>query len=278
MKMFYQMRNYKLFFLISFGIYFLQIFTSPILAQSAAKIENIKFDAEGSKLVITYDIMKSKEGETFEIWVKIKTANGKEIIPNTIYGDVKKGVAGGPNKRVVWDVEADNIDLSEEFSVEVYGRSDSKSPSSVGEPLKEKQVKAKGEGIGVGKALLFSAVLPGLGNRAIKGSGAQWLIGVGGYGCIIGSIVLSRSAYNAYEEYKLADNSNDRDDYFSKAENNNRVSKILIGSAGAIWIADLLWTGLQAGKARKSSKSAVSINYYYDPYLNKPMFRLGFMF
>jgi hypothetical protein len=258
----------NLFFLILNGIY----------SQSAAKIENIKFDAEGSKLVITYDIMKSKEGETFEIWVKIKTAKGKEIIPNTIYGDVKKGVAGGPNKRVVWDVEADNVDLSEEFSVEVYGRSDSKSPSSVGEPLKEKQAKARGEGIGTGKALLLSAVLPGLGNRAVKGGGAQWLIGVAGYGCVIGSIALNRSAYNAYEDYKLADNSADRDDYFSKAENNDKVSKILIGGAAAIWIADLVWTGLQAGKARKGSKSPVSINYYYDPYLNKPMFGLGYRF
>ncbi len=49
--------------------------------------------------------------------------------------------------------------------------------------------KSKVQGISVGKALALSAILPGLGNRAVKGSGAQWLLGVAGYGCIIGSIV-----------------------------------------------------------------------------------------
>ncbi len=272
------MRNFNISTLLVLLLVFFFLTNYIVNAQSAAKIENIKFDAEGAKLVITYDIMKSKEGETFEIWVKIKTAAGREIVPNTVYGDVKKGVSGGTNKRVVWDVEADNVDLSEEFSVEVYGRTDTKTTTATDELSKEKPVKVKSEGVGIGKALILSAVLPGLGNRAVKGSGAQWLIGVGGYGCIIGSIVLNRSAYNAYEDYKLADVPSDRDDYFSKAENNNKISKILIGSAAAIWIADLVWTGLQAGNAKKSSKSPVSLNYYYDPYLNEPMFGLNYRF
>ncbi len=67
------------------------LISNRIQAQSAAKIENIKFDAEGSKLAITYDIAKYKEGETFEIWVKVLTASGKTLIPVTMYGDVNKG-------------------------------------------------------------------------------------------------------------------------------------------------------------------------------------------
>ena len=261
------------------GFFLIPMINNNLSAQSAAKIENIKFDAEGTKLAITYDIMKSKESETFEVWVKIKTVSGKEIIPNTLYGDVKKGVSGGLNKRIVWDVEADNVNLDEEFSVEVFGRSESKSSSADSKSAEnEKPEKVKGQGISVGGALALSAILPGLGNRAVKGSGAPWLLGVAGYGCIAGSIILNRSAYNAYEDYKQANNADDRDDFFSKAENNNKISKILIGGAAAIWIADLVWTGLQAGKARNKSKSAVSLNYYYDPNLNKPMFGLNYRF
>jgi hypothetical protein len=273
------MRKFTIVFLIIAADLITLSISNRIQAQSAAKIENIKFDAEGSKLAITYDIVKYKEGETFEIWVKVLTASGKTLIPVTMYGDVNKGVSGGTGKRIVWDVEADNATLDEEFSVEVYGRVDSKSSTQVANEIeKEKPEKVKGEGISVGKALAMSAILPGLGNRAVKGSGAQWLIGVAGYGCIIGSIVVNNTAYNAYEDYKLADNAEDRDDYFNKAEKNEQISKILIGGAAAIWVADLVWTALQAGKARKNSDPKVSFNYYYDSYLNEPLFGLSYRF
>jgi len=273
------MRKFTIVFLIIAAALITLSISNRIQAQSAAKIENIKFDAEGSKLAITYDIAKFKEGETFEIWVKIVTASGKTLVPVTMYGDVNKGVSGGTGKRIVWDVEADNAALDEEFSVEVYGRVDSKSSTQVAnETEKEKPEKIKGQGISVGGALALSAVLPGLGNRMVKGSGAQWLLGVAGYGCIIGSVVLNRSAYDAYEDYKLADNAEDRDDYFSKAENNDKISKILIYGAAAIWVTDLIWTGIQAGKARKNSNPKVSFNYYYDSYLNEPLFGLSYRF
>ena len=75
------MRKYMVSILFITGSLFLIIMNQKIYGQSAAKIENIKFDAEGSKLAITYDIVKYKEGETFEIWVKIVTASGKTLVP-----------------------------------------------------------------------------------------------------------------------------------------------------------------------------------------------------
>jgi hypothetical protein len=267
---------YKITFILV-SVFFLSL--NSLYSQSAAKIENIKFDAEGSKLVITYDILKFKEGETFEIWVKIKTVSGKEIIPVTMYGDVKKGVSGGAGKRIVWDVESDRVDLNEEFSVEVYGRSDSQQQETkMPKESKEKAPKGEAGGISVGGAMAMSALLPGLGNNRVKGGGAQWLIGIAGYGCIAGSIILNNSAYNAYEDYKVAEIATERDDYFDKAEKNDQFSKILIGGAAAIWVADLIWTGLQASKARKNSKSGISLNYFYDPQFNKPMIGLSYRF
>lgn len=100
----------------------------PIIAQSQslAKVENIDFYADGPKLVITYDIVKAKPGETFDIWIKIVTASGKEISPITFTGDAESGITGGPGKKIIWDVEADNVVLDEEFSVEVYARAQKK--------------------------------------------------------------------------------------------------------------------------------------------------------
>jgi len=248
-----------------------------VLAQSNARIENIDFTAEFSKLVITYDIVKVKSGETFEIWFKVLTVSGKELIPSSAIGDVGKGVSGGPNKRIVWDVEADNVVLDEEFSVEIFARSQGFQDESI--PEKEQEKEAKPSGISVGGAIALSALLPGLGNRIVKGSGAQWLLGVVGYGCIAGSIVLNSSAYNAYEDYKVAQTVDERDDFYKKAENNNRLSSVLFGAAVVIWVGDLIWTGLQASSARKKSKqSNFSLNYSVDPYTQKPLLGISYHF
>jgi hypothetical protein len=91
-------------------------------SQSNAKVENINFYAEGSKLIITYDIVKAKTGETFDIWIKIVTSSGKEISPITFSGDAESGITGGQGKKIIWDVQADNVVLDEEFSVVVFAR------------------------------------------------------------------------------------------------------------------------------------------------------------
>jgi hypothetical protein len=105
----------------------------PITGQSqtAAKVENIDFYAEGSKLVITYDIAKAKPDETFDIWFKIVTDSDKEINPVNFTGDASSGVTGGMGKKIIWDVGADKADLSEAFSVEVFARMDKKTDKIV---------------------------------------------------------------------------------------------------------------------------------------------------
>jgi hypothetical protein len=123
----------KHFIIISFvlvGIYFGSLLTAK--SQSSAKVENINFYAEGSKLVVTYDIVKAKPGETFDVWIKVVTASGKEISPVTLTGNVGSGNTGGAGKKITWDVEADKAVIDEEFSVEVFAR-----------PEKKEEVKAQ---------------------------------------------------------------------------------------------------------------------------------------
>jgi hypothetical protein len=97
-----------------------------VQSQSGARVENINFYAEGSKLIITYDIVKAKTGETFDVWIKIVTASGKEINPMALSGNIGSGNPGGTGKKISWNVEADYVVLDEEFSVEVFARAEKK--------------------------------------------------------------------------------------------------------------------------------------------------------
>lgn len=250
---------------------FLSILISPCLkAQSDAIIENIDFYAEGNSLVIKYDIVKANKSELFEIWVKVSTESGKTIIPKSMNGDAGTGISGGANKRIVWDLDADEVTITEAFSIEVFAQSDYKAPPKV--------VKEKKEGISVGASLLLSAVLPGLGKTVAKGRGGQWMWGVVGYGCVIGSVSLNKKANNAYEDYKNSTDPDERDELFSQAEENDLYSKILIGTAATIWFIDLISTATQVGKIRKRNNSKYSINYNIDPYTGKPLVGVTFRF
>jgi hypothetical protein len=122
----------SLILVIIMGFYF--FCPHNTLSQSAAKVENINFYAEGTKLIVTYDIVKAKPAETFDVWIKIVTASGKEISPITITGNIGSGNTGGEGKKITWDVEADRVTLDEEFSVEVFARPEKK------EEVKEKEM------------------------------------------------------------------------------------------------------------------------------------------
>jgi hypothetical protein len=263
MKRFYKYRILSLLLLATIS------FTNAGFAQSDAMIENIDFYAEGENLVIKYDIVNAKSSELFEIWIKLTTESGKVIMPKSTTGDVGSDVAGGPNKRIVWDLKTDEIKIAEAFDVEVFARSNYVEP---------KEVRPKKDGVGVGTAVLLSAILPGLGKTIAKGSGAQWMWGVVGYGCIAGSIVMNNNAYNALEDYRNADNPEERDDYFTEAENYDLYSKIFLGTAATIWVIDLITTATTASKLRKQKNNKYSINYTVDPFSGKPLIGLTMRF
>ncbi len=254
-----------------------------IRAQSGAEIRNVDFYLENNKLIITYDIANSSADESFNIWIKIKTAYGQLIQATSLTGDISSGVKGGSGKRIVWDVIADNVSLDDDILIEVFARAESEEPAVVEKPEPEitpaVQKSPTGKKISVGKALLFSAILPGLGNTYVKGKGAAWLWGVLGYGCIVGSVVMNNMAYNNYEDYKTAATSDERDQLYDKASTYDLGSKVLIGAAATIWVVDLVITGIQAGKARKTSHASnIRLNYQIDPHSQQYMVGLTYKF
>lgn len=81
-------------------------------------IENTKLQLENENLIITYDIGGTNTLE--KVWLEIKTTSGKTIIAKTLNGDIGENISSGKNKRIIWNMKADNIDLQgEELNVQV---------------------------------------------------------------------------------------------------------------------------------------------------------------
>lgn len=245
-------------------------------AQSRACVENVDFFPDGSSVIITYDILKAKANETFKVWINVYTESGKKIIPNALTGDVGSNVIGGPYKRIIWDMKADQAFLEEEIAIVVLAESE-----SMKNEKQAVQTTSAGEkkGISVGGALGLSLVMPGLGRRIATGKGAAYLWGIAGYACLGGAYLLNNSAYNNYEDYKLATTSDERDDLYNKAKNQDIYSKVLIGAAAVIWVTDLIITGVKTSKIRKSpSTKKLSLTGSYDPHTQQPLIGLKYRF
>ncbi|HPI86958.1 MAG TPA: hypothetical protein PLR01_11330 [Bacteroidales bacterium] len=262
-------------------------------AQTKAKIENVDFFAESNRIIITYDINGSGSGETFNIWILVKTASGKILSARTTSGDIGKGIQGGPGKRIEWSYSADNIVIEEDIGIEVLASLEAaakkteevvqpvKEPEK--EPAKEPQKKEEpvqqqytGKKVSMGAALAMSAVLPGLGKTYAKKKGAAYLWGVVGYGMVAGSVVLNHAAYNNLETYRES-SAADRDDYYDKAKLQAIGSYVLIGSAAIIWVTEFISTGVNAGKAKKRQGS-VRLNGGFDDRFGVPVVGLTYKF
>ena len=80
------------------GLLAIVLFSGTTMAQSKAKVENVDFNLENENLIITYDIVKSKASQTFNVSVTITTTKGKKIPANALSGDIGPGVHGGDGK------------------------------------------------------------------------------------------------------------------------------------------------------------------------------------
>lgn len=236
-------------------------FTIPdAVAQSKAKVENVTFFIENESLIITYDIVKAATGELFDVNVNIATTSGKKISAYSLQGDIGPGVYAGKYKRITWDLKKDNVYLDDEIVVEVNAV-----------PMSQTK------NISVGGALLRSAIFPGWGNRYAKGGGAYWIMGIMAYGAAGGAFYFNNEAYNALEDYKKATTAGDRDRLFTDAEDQKSMQNNLMIAAGAVWAIDLIWTGIQAGSAKKNADaSKVTAGCYFDPVAGQPMFRIAY--
>lgn len=103
-------------------ISFIMMFPAEVHPQSTENIGNVVYRFSGDKMLIFYDIIKGKPGETYEISLEILQPSGTRIIPVSVYGDVNKGVVPGRQRSITWDYKEDNVEVEEGFKIRIYGK------------------------------------------------------------------------------------------------------------------------------------------------------------
>ena len=248
---------------VMFFILLISVFLFPephATGQSSAEIRNIAFSARNDTLVVTYDILNANRKELFDVSMVIKTASGKLIRPRAVSGDAGQQISGGKGKTIYWDLNRDQIFLNENIEVEI---------EAVAMGIPEKYVSK-------GKAILLSAVVPGLGISKLKKGGAYWLMAVAFYGCAAGSAVFYYLADDNFRKYLASTDIDERNTLHNRVETQNTVSDVLMYTAGAVWIGNMIWTLAQPNKTKKVK--GFSFGGSIDPVLGKPVFALKYSF
>ena len=258
--------------------FLLIIFLLPdsLFSQVSITVTKPRLEVSDENLIIQYDILNSKSSDFFIVWIEVTDAAGNKIKALSVNGDVGKDIKGGKNKRITWNFGNDSIYIDEDLFVEVKAEKviikeeTAETETTVGnktievseakddaETKKETEIKEETETSEEVKTrlpeetktvknsksnmLLSSVVLPGWGQTKTNKGKPYWIIGAAGYGSLVGSVILNRSASSAYDNYKKSMDLDESNTLFDKALQRNSVSKVLAYSAIGIWAADIIW-------------------------------------
>ncbi|TSA25042.1 MAG: hypothetical protein D4R67_10860 [Bacteroidetes bacterium] len=261
-----------------------------LFGQSKAQITNVDFYVRNDTLFISYDLVKAKPNEWFDVTLTVKTPSGKVFFPVALSGHAGKFVAGGKGKQIIWAIAKDNVFIDEEIFVELRATPMGSQPQTEVQQQTPPQTKQQTPPVvtkepeysstqsreivnrtySKGGAIVLSAIMPGLGVTKQREGGAQWLLGLAAYGAVAGGVVLNVMATSAYNQYKDATTAGERDDLFQKATSRAQTGKILYYAAAGIWAGSMIWTILTPNNV----KTKFSFYGTYDPIVNKPMIGL----
>lgn len=145
-------------------------------------IKNIQMNVKESQVEITYDILNSDAGQLHYIDLFFIDSEFNYFYPDSVYGDIGEGVSGGTNKKIIWEISNELIDLPKSVKTEIVldGR------------IKD------GKAGGPEKAL-YSVLVPGLGDYFVadhrKMIFKPYLRTVSSFGLIALGFVASHNRY-----------------------------------------------------------------------------------
>ena len=229
---------------------------------NAQKITNVDFKVVSNELKISYDIEDGQKNMLYDIKVLIEMEKRigseikKTIKPRTISGDIYK-VKPGKRKTIKWEVLRDIEKLEGEISVIV-----SVSKSHILNPDKKWGP----------EAAFVSLVLPGRGNYLVNKSEISGGIGFYTFLGFSGSLALAwsfkLSSNENYEAYQNSSLQYEIDDFYKKANNENKLSIGLVGVAGAILATEFVYVFVKGihNKYNKqyAFKELPKINFVYQ--------------
>ncbi len=295
----------------------LAFFCNTLCGQNTVVVSKPVLSLEKGKLSIEYKLLNTSKSEKFFIRVGITNQSGNSIEAKSLSGDLGKGIPGGGNKKITWDIEADSIFLDEDIFVEVYALPEvppvieiSNAGKASEEKFAEEKVteekiteeKITEQKFAEEKALVDKATkqsstkeelnrmslitqsiaFPGLGLSRLHPGAPHWLRGVAAYGCLAGSVYLNRKAWSSYQDYLGSESPAEVEDRFNKAYNEKKTSGILGYTAIGIWVVDLAWTiigtsGMNIDQLSANQKR-LSIGTSVEPISNVPLIALRYKF
>jgi hypothetical protein len=267
----------------------LLILSLPAHAQPVTMITRPRLEMQEDRLIISYDIRNFSGEDEFRIWLEITNVSGNAINAGSVSGDIGQGIRGGDNKQIIWDIGRDGLELNEEIFVEVYAEKTNPPPADKqGPPAEEAGMPAESGSSAAGKTLtktnmvLSSVILPGLGQSKVKKRKTALIMGIAGYGCILGSFSMNRQAIKTYDDYKLSMDRDERNSLYEKSVNLDKGSEVLANTAAAIWVANIVWVMLMPDPSRQLADRPGSRNFsiqpVYDRHLNSTMISLSYRF
>ena len=105
---------------------FVCFFPSPLLSQDEISVSQTGLKFLNDRLIIKYDILGSKPGDIFRVWLEITDSTGAKIAARYLYGDIGDDVPGGLQKQVIWDLAADSLYLNMDVNVEIFAAKNTK--------------------------------------------------------------------------------------------------------------------------------------------------------
>jgi len=205
----------RLFFLC----FFFALFNVSVFAQFVHKtrISKLDFAFEQDKLNIQFELTDCEPKDKYFIWLEVHDANGDRLKAKTYTGDVG-WVEDGGRKQVYWLASKDSIPMERELFVRVFA---SKLPYS-----------------DLPKALLYTAIMPGYGHKALGAKENQLIYGVAGYLAVGSSCLLNVLALSSISHYKTELNTAKSDQYMNDAHRYWNYSLITAGIAAGVWAWD----------------------------------------
>lgn len=249
---------------LKYYILIILIFPDILYCQKNITITKPRVEIFEDNLIINYDILNAKTSDFYKVWIEVTDSDGNKINAVSVTGDVGMEIKGGADKRIVWNMINDKIYIDKEITIEVKAEKSTKEVK-----LKETEERTMNmTDISKVNMVITSLPLPGLGQSLLKRGKPYWLVGVAGYGCLAGSVILNRMAASTYDDYKLSVDYDDRISLYDEAILKDKYSKYMAYSAIGIWAADLIWVIATPTKSSRSQVSQKERKLKIQPYLD----------
>ena len=204
-----------------------------------AEITNVDFQVNNNKIYVTYDIENYSPIEKFIVNLTFINDIGEEFIPISTTGTSNVEITGGKQRKIVWDVLKDSVDVYGSLKARVYIEKVKQKPGNM-------------------SMALYSLVVPGLGDKYVVNAKLLTIKPIyktiSAYGLVVYGLIQKSKANTYYSDYNDAIVQSDINSYYDKANSARHQFIIATGIGAAIWLTDVGWVLYKGSKNKKNTR------------------------